>query len=72
MSQKEERELSFLDKSKIFIIESKDELKKVSWPNKDQLKNSTRAVVVISILSGIFIGLADYLFKILYEYIVIK
>ena len=61
-----------IDSMKDFIVESKDELKKVSWPNKTQIKNSTRVVVIISILSGIYIGLADMLFKYLYDYIVLK
>jgi len=35
------------------------ELRKVTWPTRDELKGSTLTVVVFSILSTIFVFLAD-------------
>ncbi len=35
------------------------ELKKVTWPNKSELKDATRVVVVASILLTIFVGIVD-------------
>jgi preprotein translocase subunit SecE len=38
------------------------ELKKVSWPNRQQTIEKTSLVVVVSILVGAYIGLLDYIY----------
>jgi preprotein translocase subunit SecE len=48
-----------LEKVKNYLAETKVELKKVTWPNKGELKDATRVVVVASILLTIFIGIID-------------
>jgi preprotein translocase subunit SecE len=48
-----------LDKVKNYLAETRIELKKVTWPNKGELKDATRVVVVASILLTIFIGIVD-------------
>ena len=48
-----------LEKVKNYLAETKVELKKVTWPNKGELKDATRVVVVASILLTIFIGIVD-------------
>jgi preprotein translocase subunit SecE len=40
----------------------KSEVKKVKWPNRQQMISSTGAVLVILIVSGVFLGLLDVLF----------
>lgn len=42
-----------------FVKQSADELKKVVWPTREEVVRLTVAVVVISILVGIFIGGID-------------
>jgi len=42
-----------------FITEVKTELKKVSWPTKSELINSTIVVIVAVVIMAIFIGLCD-------------
>lgn len=48
-----------LEKVKNYLAETRVELKKVTWPNKGELKDATRVVVVASILLTIFIGVVD-------------
>ena len=48
-----------LERLKTYLLETKTELKKVSWPTKDELKESTRVVVVASIVLTLFIGVVD-------------
>ena len=48
-----------LEKVKNYLAETRVELKKVTWPNKGELKDATRVVVVASILLTIFIGIVD-------------
>ncbi|MCB0258540.1 MAG: preprotein translocase subunit SecE [Calditrichaeota bacterium] len=47
------------DKLKTFLEEVQKEMKKVSWPEREQLINSTFVVFVISALFTLFIYLAD-------------
>jgi preprotein translocase SecE subunit len=42
-----------------FIDESWSELKKVSWPNRMQVRNLTVLVFVISFVTGLYITIAD-------------
>ncbi len=44
-----------------FIREAKVELKKVNWPTRKELIDSTKVVLISSILLIIFIGAIDYL-----------
>ena len=48
-----------IEKIKTFLIDTKNELKKVTWPTKDELKESTRVVIVASFLLTVFIGVID-------------
>ncbi|HER25302.1 MAG TPA: preprotein translocase subunit SecE [Candidatus Atribacteria bacterium] len=45
-----------------FIKEAIAELKKVIWPTKKDLKNSTIVVISTIIMASIFIGLVDVFF----------
>ena len=45
-----------------FIKEAVAELKKVIWPTKKDLKNSTIVVISTIIIASIFIGLIDIFF----------
>ena len=45
-----------------FINESWSELKKVSWPNRNQVRNLTVLVFVISFVVGLYITVVDAVF----------
>jgi preprotein translocase SecE subunit len=45
-----------------FIKESWSELKKVSWPNRIQVRNLTILVFVVSFVVGLYITVADTIF----------
>ena len=47
----------------VFIQEMKDELKKVSWTSKKELKFSTKVVVFSTLFFGIGIYVVDFLIK---------
>jgi len=46
-----------------FVQEVVAELKKVSWPTFEQTRNMTILVIVVTILMGVYIGGADFLFS---------
>jgi preprotein translocase subunit SecE len=48
-----------IDKIKKFVSDVIVELKKVSWPSREELRGSTLVVIVAVILVAVFIGLVD-------------
>jgi preprotein translocase subunit SecE len=42
-----------------FIKEVRNELKRVSWPSRDEIRGSTLVVIVIVLVLAVFIGLVD-------------
>jgi len=53
-----------------FLKEVRSELKKVTWPTKDQVIRLTGVVIIISLIVGAFVGGLDFLFTKLVEIIV--
>jgi len=48
---------------KEFLLEVKNELRKVSWPNKQVVINLTLVVIFVSVLTGLFIMGIDFIFN---------
>lgn len=46
--------------ARIFFAETVNELKKASWPNYSELKDSTMVVIVAVILLGTYISIVDF------------
>ncbi|MBN2072000.1 MAG: preprotein translocase subunit SecE [Candidatus Krumholzibacteriota bacterium] len=42
-----------------FFTEIKSEMKKVTWPTRDELKESTKLVIVATFVVTVFIGFID-------------
>jgi len=53
---------NIFNKTSNFIKEARAELKKVIWPTKKELKNSTVVVITTIAIASIFIGLVDIFF----------
>ncbi len=53
-----------------FLSESKAELKKVTWPTKDEVKGSTLVVVVLTALLASFIFIFDTIFSKLITFLI--
>ena len=47
-----------------FIRETQQELKKVSWPLREELIGSTVVVIVTTLLLAVFIGVVDFFLSI--------
>ena len=45
-----------------FLKETREELKKVVWPTKDQVIRSTIIVILLSLIVGVFLGGLDFVF----------
>lgn len=48
-----------ISKTKKFVQDVQVEMKKVTWPSRDELKGSTMVVIVTVIIIAIFIGIVD-------------
>jgi len=53
-----------------FIAESWSELKKVTWPTREQTRNLTALVFVVSAAVGVFIAFFDAIFNEVFKLVV--
>ncbi|MCK4762095.1 MAG: preprotein translocase subunit SecE [Candidatus Aminicenantes bacterium] len=52
-----------------YLVEIKGELKKVTWPSRPDLQKTTIAVLVSSLIFGVYLFAADYVFYHVFELI---
>lgn len=45
----------------------KAEIKRITWPTKNEIKKATTAVVVLCLIYVVYVGLIDYGFKNLFD-----
>lgn len=48
-----------IERIKLYLSETKTELKKVTWPSRQDLIDSTKVVIVATLIVTVFIGLVD-------------
>jgi preprotein translocase subunit SecE len=48
------------EKLQKYLKETAGELRKMTWPTKDELIGSTVVVIVTSLIIAVFIGIVDY------------
>ena len=48
-----------LDRIKNYLVETKVEMKKVTWPTRNELKDATRVVILATFLLTVFIDIID-------------
>ncbi len=58
-----------LDNAKQFLTEARGELKKVTWPTKQQTISVTWVVIILSFILAVFLGLVDFGLSKLVKYI---
>ena len=44
-----------------FLRETQQELKKVSWPSREELTGSTGVVIAVTFIMAFFIGVIDFI-----------
>jgi preprotein translocase subunit SecE len=53
--------LEYVSQAKTFVAETRAELAKVTFPSKEEVKNTTIVVIVTSVIFAIFLWFADFL-----------
>jgi preprotein translocase subunit SecE len=48
-----------IERIKLFLSETRTELKKVTWPTREELRESTIVVIVSTFIVTIFVGVVD-------------
>ena len=59
-----------LKRLRLYIQESHSELRKVVWPTREQVRNLTVLVFVISAAIGLYIGFFDFLWTQVLQFLV--
>ena len=57
------RVVGWAGQTRDFLTGVREEMKKVTWPTRDELIKATRMIVILSILLGITIGLMDFVLQ---------
>jgi preprotein translocase subunit SecE len=47
-----------------YFKETRAELRKVTWPTREETKTLTTIIVIVTITMAVFLGLLDYIFQI--------
>jgi preprotein translocase subunit SecE len=63
--QPSNRLVGWFDRTRGFLTAVRDEVKKVTWPTREELIKATRMIIVLSIVLGITIGLMDWLLQVI-------
>jgi preprotein translocase subunit SecE len=60
------RVVGWVSQSRDFLVAVREEMRKVTWPTRDELIKATRMIVILSIILGIVIGLMDWLLQLIF------
>lgn len=53
-----------------YLVQSRDELKKVTWPNREELIRLTLVVLAISAVTATYLGILDSLLSKLVTFVI--
>jgi preprotein translocase subunit SecE len=62
-AQPANRVVGWVDQTRGFLVGVREEMRKVTWPTREELIKATRMIVVLSIVLGLVIGLMDWLLQ---------
>jgi len=51
--------MSWMSRARDFVKEVQVESSKVSWPSRDELRDSTTVVIITVLIVSVFIGIVD-------------
>ncbi len=55
----------WFESTRTFLVAVNEEMRKVTWPTREELIKATRMIIIFSILLGFTIGLLDWLLQII-------
>ena len=63
VAQPSNKVMGWVGSTRGFLTGVREELRKVTWPTRDELTKATRMIIILSIVLGFTIGLMDYLLQ---------
>jgi preprotein translocase subunit SecE len=61
--QQQKKRQGFAARPRRFVRDVQGELKRVSWPNQDQLRQSTAVVLIIVLTLAVYVATWDFVFR---------
>lgn len=61
-----------ISKLKSYILESRQEFRRVNWPTREETTRLTLIVIAMSVAVAIFLGSLDAVFRYLLELVVLR
>ncbi len=59
------RVAGWVGQTRDFLVGVREEMKKVTWPTRDELVKATRMIIVLSVVLGLVIGLLDWVLQLI-------
>ena len=63
VAQPSNRVVGWFERARDFLTGVREEIRKVTWPTREELVKATRMIIVLSIVLGVIIGLMDWLLQ---------
>jgi len=48
-----------------FLVAVREEMRKVTWPTRDELIKATRMIIILALVLGVAIGLLDWVLQLI-------
>ena len=66
VAQQPGRLTGWAGRTREFLAGVREEMRKVTWPTRDELVKATRMIVALSIILGVVIGLMDWVLQLIF------
>jgi preprotein translocase subunit SecE len=63
VAQPSNKVMGWVGTTRGFLVGVREELRKVTWPTREELVKATRMIIILSIILGFTIGLLDFLLQ---------
>ena len=63
VAQSSNKVMGWVDRTRGFLVGVREELRKVTWPTREELAKATRMIIILSIVLGFTIGLLDFVLQ---------
>jgi preprotein translocase subunit SecE len=63
VAQPSNRLVGWFERTRGFLVGVREEMRKVTWPTREELIKATRMIIVLSLILGVVIGLMDWLLQ---------
>jgi preprotein translocase subunit SecE len=65
VAQPSNRVVGWFEQTRGFLVGVREEMRKVTWPTREELVKATRMIIVLSVVLGITIGLMDWVLQLI-------